>query len=295
MPKGKQYTKSQKAAYAKRMNANKKKPKSTVKKQNQFRVEYKDRISTIVSNSLAAVTGSHLAGPENSLILIPEAMTNVFSQGSSNGQVDGSNINPRYLNMKVKLNFDLLPSPLTSTNTGPQQYEIYIYHGFITQNLTEQLVTTYLNAESGRTVPAFGTNGPLTNAAWGVLAKKFLFNARLKAEFLSYQKKQDTHVRILSRKRVYGDLNSQFQHTIYPTANNATTRVSPDKHYSFNWTMPKDKQRLSPVFSANTLDGYTLSSMFIPFVMVTMETKVELPEADKLQVESISHFTYTDS
>ena len=85
------------------------KAKSTVQKQNQHRVEYKDRISSVNSSNLTSNSGDAINGPENSLILIPKAMTDVFNQGSSNGQVEGNNINAKFLNMKVKLDFTQLP------------------------------------------------------------------------------------------------------------------------------------------------------------------------------------------
>ena len=61
------------------------KPKKAVQKQNQHRVEYKDRISRISLSNLTSNSGDAINGPENSLILLPTAMTDVFNQGSSNG------------------------------------------------------------------------------------------------------------------------------------------------------------------------------------------------------------------
>lgn len=55
------------------------KGKTVVKKQNQFRTEYKDRISRVLTSSLGEVAGSATNGPANSVIFVPEALTKLFS------------------------------------------------------------------------------------------------------------------------------------------------------------------------------------------------------------------------
>ncbi len=55
-----------------------KKTKAIVKKQNQFRTEYKDRISNVISADLGDNTGSALNGPENSIVIVPPALTTSF-------------------------------------------------------------------------------------------------------------------------------------------------------------------------------------------------------------------------
>jgi hypothetical protein len=175
------------------------KSKKSVQKQNQHRVEYKDRISRITQSVLDRNDGSAVLGPKNSLILLPEAMTNVFNQGSSNGQVEGNNINPKFLNMKVKLNFSDLPQNVfinTQAGTTPatQRYDIYIKQVLIKQSIDEYLTGAYANNQSGRSQPAFPVLADIPGH-WDDTAKKYLFNARIQPDFLSYEKRMDNHIR----------------------------------------------------------------------------------------------------
>jgi hypothetical protein len=76
--------------------------------------------------------------------------------------------------------------------------------------------------------------------------------------------------------------------------------VAPDKHYSFNWKMPRDKTLLSPDSSGTS---FSLSKMWVPAVIITLERLYPTTVSEDgntatnqtLIVDSISHFTYTDA
>ena len=282
-------------------------PKRKVSRQNQHRVEYKDRISSIQEDSMLSNAGSVTAGPENSLILVPLAMTDTFTQGSSNGQVEGNNILPKFCNMKVRIDFSKLPQNVlidaggTSGSQVTQRYDIYIRQVLIKQSIDEYLTGTYSNATSGRDVPAFPNLADIPRH-WTDTAKKYLFNARIQPDFLSYEKRMDNHIRILKSWRVLGDTTANFtdrQGTAY-AGTDQTKNISPDKHYTFNWTMPKDKTLLSP---DSTGGDFALSKMWVPAVIITMERKhkalvdetLNAVPLQPLLVSSRSHFTYTDA
>ena len=300
MPKNKKYTKAQKAAYAKRMAAKKKKP-STVAKQNQFRTEYKDRITSIISTNLVTVAGSQTSGPVNTKILIPEAMTTIFDQGTANGEVVGNNINLKYLSMKVKLDFteldrQVIPAP-TSTVYEIQRYNLTVRQVWIKKDLRPYLTADLLNNASGRTQPAF-PDDTAANASWINTSNQTLYNARLEPEFLSYSKKQESDVVVLKTMRVMGDYTKNFS---IDTSTQGQD-VTPDKHMTFTWKMPQKKQLLSPLATGGS--KYCLSSMWIPAVMVSLDRKYELNhESGKpatiplgpLQISHISHLTYSDA
>ncbi len=278
---------------------NKPKPKKVVQKQNQHRVEYKDRVSTITEYTLTELVGSATNGPDNSLMMIPASLTKLFTQGTANGEVDGNAFNPRYLNMKVKLNFDNLPAYVTSSGDAnvAQQYSLYVRQGLVLQDISESLTSTYTNATSGRTQPAF-PDGALVPAIWDTIAKKFVFNARIQPEFLSYEKKLDTQVRILSTRRILGDTTARLQTSGSTDSNiNAPITISPEKHLTFNWRMPKDKTALYPALRNGNLDGVVPAKMWVPFVLITLNRSVVDDDIDDhpLNVSEISHFTYTDS
>lgn len=276
------------------------KSKSAVKKQNQFRVEYKDRVSRILASTLTENSGNPSNGPENTTILIPEALNKLFTQGTSNGEVDGNAFNPRFLNMKVNLNFDDLPAYVTSgggADPVPQQYSLYVRSGLVLQDISESLTGSYVNPTSGRTQAAF-PDASVVPALWDSIAKKFVFNARIQPDFLSYEKRQDTQVRILSTRRVLGDTTAKLQSGgSLPASNGRAITISPEKHMTFNWKMPKNKTSLYPALTGSTLSGVVPAKMWVPFVAISLDRNVVDDDiaTHPLNITSISHFTYTDS
>lgn len=285
-------------ANKKTKKVNQKKPKSTVAKQNQFRTEYKDRISSRRNSELSTNVGSSSAGPSNSLILIPEALTTLFGQGTKNGEVDGNVFNPKFLNMKMKINFDKLPPHTTSTTAPiPIQYQIHVRHGYVLQDLREYLEAKTLNSASGRTQPAFPVHSNVPGH-WEAVAKKFLFNARIQSEFLSYEKRLDTQVRIIKTQRILGQQEKVITRNQLVAGTGMPLGigpVSPDRNLTFDWKMPRDKCSLSPAMNSTAVAGYAPTTMWVPFVCVTMNTNVPLASGQHLNVHDISHFTYTDS
>lgn len=286
----------------KKKSETKKKSKTSVQKQNQHRVEYKDRISRVLSSNLISNDGSAANGPENSLILLPEAMIDAWNQGPQNGQVEGNNINAKFLNMKVKLDFTQLPQNVfINPRQQPvtQRYSIYIRQVLIKQSIDEYMTGSYQNTESGRLQSAFPTLGDIPTH-YRDTARKYLFNARIQPEFLSYEKRLDNHIRVLRSWRVLGDTTTNFRDGGDHTTESPDLNVSPDKHYSFNWKMPKDKTLLSP---DSTGTSYALSKMWIPAVIITMDRKHmtlvdengQAVDLQPLVIDSISHFTYTDA
>lgn len=295
MPK--KYTKAQKAAYAKKMQSKKKKP-STVSKQNRFRVEYKDRITEVIDNDLTINSGGPSSGPANTQILIPEALTRVFPQGTSNGQVDGNNINLKYLNMKVKLDFTELPqfvnnSPDIPEKFVPQRYNLTVRQVWIKKDMRDFLTATYVNPSSKREQAAFPTE-PIANQGWIDTADLYTYQSRLQPEFLTYSRKEKTDVVVIKTMRIMGEQTKTFQDE------DGHDNISPDKHLTFNWTMPKVKQLLSPVADDGT--QMIISSMWVPAVLVSLDRKYTVlydngkaVPPTPLKISHISHLTYTDS
>ena len=324
----KKYTEAQKKAYAKKMAKMKKKPKKEVVKQNQFRTEFKDRVSPISQYTIAKNPDSwdNSKVPLDSEVLFPYALFNYFSQGTQNGEIDGNQLNARYLNMKVELDFSDLPVMIRTTETGTrnvdQNYHIVIRQCLVLQDISEHLKKSYLNVKSGRTIPAFnGVTGdatdPIPLELLKDVANKALNRQKIKADFLSYQRRQDTKVRVLKKIKVKGKLNSRFG-----TQNDVPVKVevsstgsgeysflqrpysTPNQHFTFNWKMPKDKMQVQPVIGTTSGDppvtelvGYWPGKSWIPCVMVTCErdeSDYDL-EDHPLRVSQISHFTYTDN
>jgi hypothetical protein len=332
MPGKKKYTKAQKAAYAKKMAKMKKKPKKVVVRQNQFRTEFKDKISQVFSNTIAANPANWdpaVHSPLDSSIMLPHALFNTWTTGTQNGQIDGNQINARYLNMKVELDFSDLPVIVRSDDSSQpaidQNYHIVIRQCLILEDIRDFLRETYVNPNSRRTQPAYdGTvhsppqdNTPLDKTI--DVARRALNRQFVESDFLSYQRRNDSKVRVLKKIIVKGNLNKRFG-----TENMAAVKIettepadppvytlktrpypTPNQHFTFNWKMPKDKLTLQPVVSfddsttppTKSLIGHYPGKTWIPCVMVSCKRDVVDYDiaAHPLRVRQISHFTYTDN
>ena len=86
----------------------------------QQKTELKDRVVKPLHHDLSTFTGSLTNGPSDTFCMVPESFMNVMTQGDLNGQIHSNEYCPRYLNMKVKLNFEYL-NPMGST-TGIAPY-----------------------------------------------------------------------------------------------------------------------------------------------------------------------------
>ncbi len=321
MPKGQKYTKAQKAAYAKKMAANRKKPKKAVVKQNAFRTEYKDRISSITTSQIAANpdTAQPSDPPLDSQNLLPHAFFNTYTQGSSNGQIDGNQINARFLSMKVELDFSDLPAIVQSESLSPpvyhdQNYHITIRQCLILQDISEYLNNhTYQNPTSGRTQFAFSDQTLATTPLQLTVntAHRALNRQMIDADFLTYERRQDSKVRVLKTIKVKGNLNSRFVSEQMaaikvevpdPAASAIYARnyATPNQHFTFTWKMPKQKIQTQPLVGAGTPAAYVgqcISKSWIPCVLVTCHR--DTPDKDisdhPLRISQLSHFTYTDN
>lgn len=300
----KHYTKAQKKAYAKRM-ANKRKPKRAVQKQNQFRTEMKDRVAAIRYTTTANPTLSSVwDGPPDSATLLPWAMFKSWDQGTANGQIDGNQVNARYLNMKVQLDFSQLVSLVTSggvANTH-QYYDIKIRQCWILEDISDNMTYTYTNPSSGRVQKAFSS---LTAAEddpdrrFQEVAQKRLRNQNIDADFMSYERRQDSRVRVIKTIDVEGDQNSQMVFRAAATGGTSSFAMpTPDQYYSFSWKMPKNKMTLQPTIGTNgALTGHVFGKSWIPCVIVTCARAVvdDNITSHPLNIAYMSHFTYSDN
>lgn len=262
----------------------------------QLKTELKDRVVRPAAYDLTgALAGSVANGPAGSYIMVPESMMDEMSQGDLNGQLHGNEYCPKFLNMKVKLNFEHLdpfggsgPAPFTD----PQTYYITLTQGWVKISLKDAgyLTATHANTSSGRKQPAFAAGaGPHTLAT--SIVKRATFQANFEKDFLSYEKRSYDDIKIIKRFRVYGDQRKKF--VIPDQATSAVAnQIAPDKHYSLNWRMTNRKQELAPITGAT--QNYGNAQTWIPFVMVTFKGDVGFSTNTKLTIEQANHFTYSD-
>ena len=282
-----------------------KKPLKKVIAQNRMRTEYKDRVAIVYTDPLAnSFKGTPATGPSNSRVILPYALLNKWQQGSANGQIDGNSINARFLNMKVELEFNHLPVYVTSNGVTnvPCHYDIRVRQCLIMEDIGCFFDQTYTNASSGRQQRTLTDDGSTTGTqAYLQTARQKLFQNGLDADFLSYEKRQDSKVRILRTERIKFDLNDRLGDGIQ-AAMQAPTPHSRPKRFSFNWKMPSKKTQMYPVVNTDDpqdfqVTGYTPGKMWIPCILVTMDRSVADDDQSgdhKLNMRYTSHFTYTD-
>ena len=192
------------------------------------------------------------------------------------------------------------------------------------EDTADFLTHTYVNPNSRRDQPAFdGTvhtppqgNTPLDKTI--DVCRRALNRQMVESDFLTYQRRNDTKVRILKKIVVKGNLNKRFGtenmvavkvETLDPAEPPVYTLKTrpyptPNQHFSFNWKMPKEKITLQPIIEydsatppAKTLIGHYPGKSWIPCVIVTCDRDIVDYDiaAHPLRVSQISHFTYTDS
>jgi hypothetical protein len=276
----------------------KKAVKKAVRKVRQ-KTELKDRINIVRTHDLTTSVGSVANGPAGAHIMCPESFLTAMTQGNLNGQFEGNSYTPKYLNMKVKLNFENLNPMGDVSGETEQTYFIQCMQGWIKINLKDSgaLSDTHANASSGKNQPAFAHAADPHALAISV-AKRALFTANMKKDFLSYERVDYGDVKVIRRFRVYGDQRKKFvtpmqvATTAPATATKAINSVAPDKHLSFNWKMQNKKQELAPITGATATYGN--AETWIPFVMITFSADEALYGGSKLQIDWRDHFTYSD-
>lgn len=262
----------------------------------QEKTELKDRVVKPLHHDLSTFTGSPTLGPSDTYIMVPESFMNSITQGDLNGQVHGNEYCPKYLNMKVKLNFELL-NPMGSTTgvapfTEPQSYTIMVTQGWVKISLKSagELSQVHANVSSGRNQPAFAAGANPHTLALTVV-KRAMYQANFNRDFLSYEKRSYEDVKVIRRFRVFGDKRRNFvtpeQSTTLPLVS-----VAPDKNLSFNWKMMNKKQELAPIVDNTTAMGN--ADTWIPFVAVSLDHDIGMATNSALRIEQANHFTYSD-
>lgn len=288
------------------------KPKKAVVKQNIFKTEYKDRVSQQIGVDIVSNDASVINGPANSQILIPSSFTDPFVQGAQNGMIDGNQLNARFLNMKVELNFANL-APWVTSNTvvlQKQNYHIVVRQCLILDDISESMIFEYTNPSSGRVQKSFSDLAAADPNRYRDLhlriAKARLFNQNINPDFLSYERRQDSKVRVLKKITVKPSLDTRFTdgrvEQEIPTGGAIVHwQAAPTKRFTFNWKQPKEKVTLQPVINSDhpTLNVPPMGAgkSWIPCVCITMERDIPDDNASthNLEINYRDHFTYTDN
>jgi hypothetical protein len=327
MPAKKGYTKAQKAAFAKTLALRRKKPatKAAVAAVRRKKVELKDRISavptisTMYQNSIGVqpFIPSAISGPANSQVIVPNSWKEPFTNGTENGQIVGTEITPKYLNLKLKMGFDFLRRVVfmgpNGTDPHVQRYDINIIQGWVMKDLRDEIDRTLVNANSGWTLPSFESKAAYDAARTSLLKQEF-YNSMITPEFLSYRQKTATNIRIIKRIKVKGH---QDENLVTDSASelgvSPAQDITPEQNFTFDWDLSKfNKTKLTPVGTGTQKPTHVFGYTWIPFVQVLVARRVvesrgshtggdpsapAEPELHRsyLTLKSVDHFTYADS
>lgn len=294
--------------------------KKAVAKQRQKKVELKDRVSTIGGSYQAAdlyqngmgvlpIVEGPTNGPNNVYTIVPETWADPFSTGTENGQIVGTEITPKYLNMKLKLNFDFLRRVVFMAPNGAdphiQRYDIMLTQGWIKTDLREYMFTEVINPASGWGLPSFATK-----ADWGTsirdVINREMFNEGIRPEFLSYRQKAASNIKVLRRIKVKGHQDENFVTGSEAIDNNPVEGATPEQNFTFNWDLSKmNKTKMAPIGSGTVADvNHVLGYSWLPFVSIAISRRVLESTGSTgganenrsfLNVKHVDHFTYSDS
>ena len=301
--------------------------KKVVRQTRQKKVELKGRISGQVhfynmyqnGDAVAPVVPGPTNGPNNTLCLVPETWSNPFTTGTQNGQVVGTEITPKYLNMKVKLNFDFLRRIIYMQANGVdphiQRYDISIVQGWIKKDLRCHLSHEATNAQSGWSLPSFRDKADYTTAL-SALINQEMYNNSLEPEFLMYRQKSKSNIKVIRKFMIKGhqDENLVTGSDASSGDDNPVQGATPEQNLTFNWDLSNfNKTKMVPIGDAVTVDAeHVLGYSWIPFVQVRVDRRVlestqsheggdpsapALPNLHRssLVVKWVNHFTYADS
>lgn len=177
----------------------------------QKRIELKDRVQLVPTTYYMyenGVTGTQqdsvTAGIVDSHVIVPHMWEQAFTEGPANGQIIGTEIRPRYLNCKVKLNYDSLMKQVFLSTATPstmnyenQSYHITIIQGWIKQDLREDL-DGRATGGGGWSLPAFVNMASYTGALSSAINRE-MFNNSVVPEFLSYRQKSNSNIKVLKK------------------------------------------------------------------------------------------------
>jgi len=271
----------------------KKKSLPVVAKQNQARTELKSRVFAPEFSPddgtyeyVIPTNGTISHGPTDSLTFVPQAYYNGLVHGSANGQIEGLFITPKFLTMKMELNFDqLFPTLATSGSVSAQvpiSYKVIVNHGWIKQDLRPAAVSEFSDG-GARLLPAIESSSinQGTLLALGV-ARHQLYLSQIQPDYLTFRRKDPSNVVVIKRQIIKpkGNMLYQYQTSSQSGAAHEHAAVSPNSQIRLTWDM-KDigkagkpgaqKMRVMPIVNAGSLVGFTPGNNWIPYVNVSCE------------------------
>lgn len=235
-------------------------------------------------NPANAGTGTNYAVPQDFTVIVPQAWSDVFTQGPARDQIQGRNIYPTYLNSKVEIDF-------SAHTTAPEAEVGLDDHYYIIQGWAKNSLIKSVQDEG-----SLPNSSAAVAVAMGQLVAKCCQQSGVNGDILDFvSKKKD--IKIIKQFAVRPNLNNRYIQTVAdaaataPTAN--TSVYALPKVYNFSWTIKRKqllRQGTQPVPHI-----FMFADSWVPFIGIFNRRLTATPHTHTPDLFNSSKLYWTDS
>lgn len=207
-------------------------------------------------NALNPGTGTNHAVPQDFTCIVPQAWSDIFTQGSARDQINGRCIYPTYLNLKVEMDW-------SARSTNPEgevgiDDNFYCIKGWAKNSLIKQ-------TQDEASLP---TTSAAAAIAMGQIVAKCCQQSGINGDPLAFPSKKKDIV-IQSHFKVKGNLNDRYLADVTNLSGDTAHPALPTaytlpKVMNFSWTI-KRKQLLRTGAPPGPLRGHLMADSWVPF------------------------------
>lgn len=228
-------------------------------------------------------TGTNHPVPQNLSVIVPQAFSDSFLQGSSRTSVNGRCIYPTFLNSKIEIDWSAHGTPADEAGLLGR---FQIIQGWAKNSLIKSV-----DGEANLPV-----NSAAAAVAYGQIVAKALQQSGVGGDPLDFNSKKKDIV-ILKKFFCKPNLNNRYLASIaapgseVPAAD-PTTYALPS-HYNFSWTIKRKQLLRSPLTQGQT-PAFYMSDCWIPFIAVMNLRLVEATGSPTPDMYNSSKLYWTD-
>lgn len=239
--------------------------------------------SQMSKNAANSGGGTNHAVPQDFTVIVPQAWSDLFTQGPKRDQIQGRNIYPTYLNTKCEIDWSArVKDPAHEQVVGLDDHFMCI-QGWAKNSLIKQI-------EDEIELPTTSAN---VAVAMGQIVAKCCAQSDINGDRLDFpSKKKD--IKIIKHFPVRSNLNNRYADVVATTTVGAPrTSFALPKVYNFSWTI-KRKQLLRTPNSDVPSAGYILSDCWVPFLAFYNRTLTAGPHTHTPDLHHASKLYWTD-
>ena len=234
-------------------------------------------------NSVNTGSGGNFPVPQDFTVIVPQAWSDIFVQGTARDQIQGRNIYPTYLNSKIEIDF--------SAHSSAPEAEIGLDdHYYLIQGWAKNSLIKAVQDEH-----ALPNTSAAAAAAMGQIVAKCCQQSGVNGDVLDFvSKKKD--IKIMKQFAVKPNLNNRYlaavvdAGTTAPEIAGATAYALP-KVYNLSWTI-KRKQLLRTPPPGN---AFVFADSWVPFVAFYNRRLTAAAHAHTPDLFNSSKLYWTDS